>query len=132
MSNSGEVSKYRWFIISLAALTNVFAVGIPMISMPVFFKEISHDLGLSLFQLGTVWGMSGLAGIFTSILGGMIGDRFGAKRTISTGCILVGVLGALRGFSDSFLVLSITMFAFGMITHTLTMNIHRTDRKSVV
>lgn len=125
MTNSGEVSGYRWFIISLAALTNMFAVGVPMMSMPVLFKEISHDLGLSLFKLGAVWGMLGMAGIFTSILGGMVGDRFGAERTISTGCILIGVLGGLRGFSDSFFLLSTTMFAFGMMTHTITMNLHR-------
>ena len=66
MSNIEE-TKYRWFILILASLTNIFVVGMPSMCMPVLFKEISDEMGLSLVQLGAVWGMGGLAGIFTSL-----------------------------------------------------------------
>ena len=112
MTNDQE-SKYRWFIVTLAALTMAFVVAIPEMCMPVLFKEISNDLGLSLVQLGTVWGVIGLGGVFTSIAGGLIGDRFGTKRTISVVCILAGIAGASRGLSGGFIGLTATMFIFG-------------------
>ena len=74
--------------------------------MPVLFKEISEDLGLSLVQIGTVWGISSLAGIFVSILGGVLTDRFGIKHIVGIFCILVGITVALRGLCDSFLALA--------------------------
>lgn len=124
MTNDQE-SKYRWFIVTLAALTMAFVVAIPEMCMPVLFKEISNDLGLSLVQLGTVWGMIGLGGVFTCIAGGLIGDRFGTKRTISVACILAGIAGASRGLSGSFMGLTATMFIFGILVMTLTLNIHK-------
>lgn len=121
----GQESKYRWFIITLGGFTNVFAVAIPAMCMPVLFKEISNDLGLSLVQLGMVWGMGGLAGMFISLIGGLIGDRYGTKRTVSVACILAGIAGALRGLSSGFIELAATMFFFGLLTATLTLNVHK-------
>lgn len=120
-----EETKYRWFILVLAFFTNVIVIAIPSMCMPVLFKEISQDLGLSLVQLGAVWGMGGLAGIFTSLAGGLIGDRFGSKHTISTICILAGIAGAARGLSGNFIGLAVTMFLFGMLAMTLSLNIHK-------
>ena len=54
---------YGWLIIALGGLTNIFAVGIPLMCMPVFFNEISKDLNLSLVQIGAAWGMGGLASV---------------------------------------------------------------------
>lgn len=38
-----------------------------------------------------------LAGLFVVLIGGLLGDRFGVKRTLGTLCLLAGVAGALRG-----------------------------------
>lgn len=75
-------SNYRWYILTLGALTHTFAVAMPMMSLPVLFKEISVELDLNLVQIGTVWGMIPLAGIFVVLIGGLLGDRFGVKRTL--------------------------------------------------
>ncbi|MBW1912970.1 MAG: MFS transporter, partial [Deltaproteobacteria bacterium] len=90
MINEQE-SNYRWFIIILSGFTAVFSITMPSICMPVLFKEISIDMDLSLVQLGTIWGMGGLAGIFTTLAGGLIGDRYGTKRTLTVACILAGI-----------------------------------------
>ena len=45
-------SRYRWYVLGLAALTYTFAVAMPRMCMPVLFKEISIDLDLSLVQIG--------------------------------------------------------------------------------
>lgn len=118
-------SNYRWYILTLGALTHTFAVAMPMMSLPVLFKEISVELDLNLIQIGTVWGMIPLAGIFVVLIGGLLGDRFGVKRTLSTLCFLAGLAGALRGLSGSFISLATTMFLFGILNASIPINVHK-------
>lgn len=125
MINEQE-SKYRWLIIALSGVTAVFTITMPSICMPVLFQEISNELDLSLVELGTIWGMGGLAGIFTTFAGGLIGDRYGTKRTLAVACIISGIAGASRGFSTGFISLAITMFFFGFVTRTMSLNLHKT------
>jgi len=110
----------------LAALTHTFVVAMPVMCMPVLFKEISEDLGLSLVQIGTIWGISSLSGIFTGLVGGSIGDRFGTKHTLSIACLLAGATGALRGLSTSFIALTVTTFLFGFLLPAIPPNVHKT------
>ena len=119
-------SNYKWYILALAALTFTFCVAMPIMSMPVLFKEISEDLDLSLVQIGTVWGMIPLAGMFVVLIGGLLGDRFGVKRVLSVACFLVGLAGAVRGLSDSFIALAATMFLFGLLIAIIPVNVHKT------
>ena len=125
MTNEQE-SKYKWLIITLSGFTAVFTITMPSICMPVLFQEISNEMGLSLVELGAIWGMGGLAGILTTFAGGLIGDRFGTKRTLAVACILAGIAGASRGFSVGFISLAITMFFFGFFTRTMSLNLHKT------
>jgi NNP family nitrate/nitrite transporter-like MFS transporter len=94
--------------------------------MPVLFEEIAGDLDLSLVQIGAIWGMASLAGLFVVLAGGLLGDRFGAKRVLSTFCILAGLAGALRGLSGSFISLSATLFLFGLLTAIIAPVVHKT------
>jgi NNP family nitrate/nitrite transporter-like MFS transporter len=94
--------------------------------MPPLFKEISEDLGLNLVQIGTVWGLASLAGVFVSILAGVLGDRFGVKLILSVSCLLVGITGAMRGLSDSFFALSITVFINGIVRFIIPINATKT------
>jgi len=111
--SNGE--KYRWYILTLASLTSAFVLAMPTMCMPVLFKEISEDLNLNLVQLGMVWGIVPLAGTFVVLFGGMLSDRFGAKRVLIVGCLVTAVTGTLRGFSDSFTALTVTMFLYGLL-----------------
>lgn len=113
---NNDESKYKWYVVVLSALTHVFVMAVQNSSMPVLFKEISEDLNLSIVQLGTVWGMVGLGSIVVILVGGLIGDRFGVKRTLGLVCFLGGITGALRGLSDDFFTLSFTMFLFGFMS----------------
>jgi len=94
--------------------------------MPVLFDEIAQDLELSLLQIGAVWGMVPLAGMFVVLLGGLLGDRFGVRPVLTTACFLAGLAGALRGLSDSFTTLTVTMFLFGLITAVIPPIVHKT------
>ncbi len=105
---------FNWPILALLTLTGTFVAAIPMSSMPVLFKEISDDLGLDLVQIGSIWGIANLAGIFVSIIGGVISDRFGLRRLLCLFSILVGITGAMRGLSGNYLILLITVFINGI------------------
>ena len=92
-------SNYRWFILGLAAVTAALVSTLPVSCMPALFKEISEDLSLNLVQIGTVWGVVYLAGVFLSLFGGLLSDRLGLKSLMVVSCLLVGITGAARGLS---------------------------------
>jgi MFS family permease len=118
-------SNYRWFVLILAGLTATLAIAMPAMAMPVLFSEMSQDLGLSLVQIGAIWGTGSLAGLLTGLAGGSIGDRFGPKRTLAIGCLVVGMTGALRGFSTNFATLASTVLLSGLATTTVALNLHK-------
>jgi len=119
-------SNYRWYILALAALTFTFTVAMPTMCMPVLFEEISKDLDLNLVQIGAVWGMVPLAGMFVVLIGGLLGDRFGTKRVLSVSCLLTGLSGALRGLSGNFVSLAATLFLFGLLNAVIPPVVHKT------
>lgn len=125
MNGKSIGSNYKWSILALAALTHTFVVAMPSMCMPVLFKEISEDLGLSLVEIGAVWGIGSLAGIFTGLIGGSIGDRYGTKRTLTIACLLAGVAGALRGTAGDFASLSAAILLYGFLTPAIPMNVHK-------
>jgi NNP family nitrate/nitrite transporter-like MFS transporter len=114
MPDDGQ-SRYKWLILALLAAIGTFVSTMPFSSMPALFKEISDDLGLDLVQIGAIWGISNLAGIFVSLIAGVLGDRFGVKRTLFVCCILAGITGALRGLADSFTTLAVIVFINGIV-----------------
>ena len=124
--NDEHQTNYRWSILGLSVATSTLVASIPFSCMPVLFKEISEDLGLSLVQIGTVWGIANLAGIFVSVIGGVLSDRFGVKRLLSICCLLVGITGALRGLSYSFITLSFTVFLNGVVRLIVPISITKT------
>jgi sugar phosphate permease len=108
--------NYGWYILALTGLTYAIIAGVNRMCMPVLFKEIGDTLHLSVGDIGVVWGMDPLAGVFVGLPAGLLADRFGIKKTLVVLCILAGIFGALRGFSTSFVSLSATMFLFGLMS----------------
>jgi len=124
MTFSSDSTKKR-YLLGLAAATHTFVTAIPFSCMPVLFEEISIDLGLSLVQIGAVWGMIGIAGVFVSLIGGALGDRFGVRLMLGLGCILVGLVGAARGLTADFVSLTASMFVFGLVRAVIPTNVHK-------
>jgi predicted MFS family arabinose efflux permease len=57
-------------------------------------------------RLGTLIGLYMLPGIFFALPGGMLGQRFGAKRLVLAGLLLMVAGGALMGAGSSFLMVA--------------------------
>ena len=111
---SSQSPSSRWYVLTLAAITLGLTVGMQQVCMTVLFKEISADLGLNLVEMGMIWGLPALAGFFTVFVGGLLNDRYGAKRVISIACIFVGLAGALRGLAWDFTSLALITFILGL------------------
>lgn len=121
-----SAGAYKWYVLILAALTHTLVNGMPSMALPVLFDEISAEFGLSLVQVGFIWGVAPLTGFIMALLGGAIGDRIGARRTIMFACFIAGVTGALRGFAVDFVTLAVTVLIAGMILPGIPTNIHKT------
>jgi MFS family permease len=126
VESSPKNQKYRWIILALTTASGTLVASIPSSCMPVLFKEIADDLGLSLVQIGTIWGLGSFAGIFVGIIAGVISDRFGIKRVLSIFSILVGITGALRGISNSYTVLAATAFINGIFRMIIPVTLTKT------
>ena len=119
-------SNYRWYLLGLVVATAAFVSTLQLSCMPVLFKEISDDLSLNLVEIGTVWGVINLAGIFLSMFGGLLSDRFTAKSLVGISCILVGITGASRGLSYNFFSLSFTVFLLGVVRTAIPISLTKT------
>ena len=120
MSNPNK--NYKWYVLALTGLTNMFIVAIPAMSMSVLSKEIAQDLKLNLVQVGIIWGIGSLPGIFTSIMGGVVGDRLGPKRILVIGSLAAGLLGATRGLVPDFISMAAVVILLGALIPFVTMN----------
>jgi len=88
--------------------------GLCMATMPALFDEIKTDLGLLHGGAGFIWGAVSLGALFTTLLGGTLGDRFGTKRVIAVGLLLTALTTAMRSLMPNFWGLSVSMLFFGM------------------
>jgi len=107
--------KYKWYVLILTALTGTFVLAAPGMCLSVLFNEISIDLHLNLLQVGLIWSVGSLPGIFTSLLGGAITDRFGPKRVLFVSTLLLGLAGAMRGLAGDFPSLLVPVLLVGAL-----------------
>lgn len=82
------------FLIEFTLESGLFIVG-PLTT------EIQNSIALSDPQVGLLTSVPTLMMGLTAILGGRLADGWGAERTIALGMTLVGVGGAMRGFTTS-------------------------------
>ncbi len=106
--------SYRWVMLALCALTPMLVSTLPNMSLPPLFATIAGDLSLSLVEVGTVWGIVSFSGIFFTLIGGTLGDRFGSRRTLFVACLLTGLFGLTRSLAVDFITLMLTSMLFGV------------------
>lgn len=122
-------TNYRWVILIMCALTPLFVVTLPNMSLPPLFTAISTDLNLSLVEVGTIWGAGSFAGIFFALVGGTLGDRFGTRAVLFATCLMTGLLGLLRSFAIDFTTLLLAALAFGVFQAVIPVMLFKVARQ---
>src|SRR5215469_5473310 len=99
--NGGNAMDRRW--VALAVLTAA------RVSMAFQFQSLAsvapilvRDAGLGFADVGFLVGLYMLPGIVLAVPGGMLGERFGDKRTVTAGLGLMVVGDLIAGFTPGY------------------------------
>ena len=115
----------KWAIWLLMFATAALASAAPRMSLAVLFPEIQQELGLSLVQVGIIWAAEILTGIVSSVLGGTLSDRYGARSSLVVACLMAGILNTARGFAPNFASLLLTSLLVGPFAALIPINLHK-------
>lgn len=122
-------TSYRWAMLALCTFTALTVITLPNMSLPPLFATIAADLNLTLVEIGAIWGTMSFTGIFFSLIGGTLGDRFGTRRTLFVCCLLTGLMGMTRAFAVDFNTLLITSLLFGVSQAIIPIMIFKVARQ---
>lgn len=103
---------FRWVMLALLWLL-YFSFGMVTRSLSPLISPILNDLKMSYGQMGFVLGSWQMTYIVLAIMAGIILDRWGIKRSIFAGALIIGLSAILRAFSTGFLTLLIFVALFG-------------------
>jgi cyanate permease len=115
-------SNYRWVILALAWLV-YFAFGLILTSIPPLVNIIAADLALTYSEMGIILGSVILMYIPLAVPAGVGIDRFGQKKAIALGLLLVSASAILRAFVFSFETLFLVVFLFGFGGPTISVGL---------
>ena len=91
MRRSEKNEKYRWVILGIAYLS-ILAFTLIFQSIPPILPLIISDLHLTYAQSGLLMSLFSLPGLFISLLGGFLSDRY-RMRPLAAGCFLLMIGG---------------------------------------
>jgi MFS transporter, ACDE family, multidrug resistance protein len=88
-----RAENYRWVILSIVYLS-ILAFALIFQSIPPILPFIISELHTTYAQSGLLMSLFALPGLFISLLGGFLSDRYG-MRPLVTGCFLLMIGGTL-------------------------------------
>ena len=91
----------RWVALALIFLTRI-SMGVQFQSIASVGPLLVEDLRLSYTQLGTLVGLYLLPGVGLALPGGLLGRRFGERRTVVASLALMVAGGLATAWSDGF------------------------------
>lgn len=106
-------NPYRWVILVLLWLLYA-AFGIISRSIFPLVTPILADLKLSYSQMGLILGSWQLTYIFAALAAGAILDRWGVRKSIFAGAIVIGISAALRYYAVGFITMLTAVALFGL------------------
>ena len=90
-----------------------FSFGMVTRSPSPLITPIINDLSMSYGQMGFVLGSWQMTYIVLAIMAGIIMDRWGIKKSIFAGALIIGLSAVLRAFSTGFFTLLVFVAIFG-------------------
>ena len=91
---------YGWWIVAVSAITLLLAGGIGFYSFGAFFTPLVNEFGWSRAQISLGMSIMGLIGLTGPLFGAWV-DKYGAKRIMLLGALLMGLSFACLGFTFS-------------------------------
>jgi predicted MFS family arabinose efflux permease len=91
----------RWSMLALLFLART-AMGLQFQTVGSVGPILVDALAMEYIAVGTLIGLYLLPGVFISLPGGLLGERFGAKRVVVAGLVMMAAGGAIMGMSTSF------------------------------
>src|ERR1700692_1262825 len=93
-------SSYRWVIVAAGGLLGCVAIG-SMFSLPVFLLPISRDTGWSVSGVSSAMTLGFLAMALASMVWGNLSDRWGPRRVVLIGSVVLPASLALASRTTS-------------------------------
>ena len=109
-----EKLAYRWWVLAASVLVFTFTFGMGWTYIVMVVPQVRADLGLSLADWGSLWSAIAFGTTLAAIVGGVLGDRFGIRRIVGLGVVLMGTALVLRATATGFLSMYVWMFLFGI------------------
>jgi MFS family permease len=106
---------YGWWIVIACFIINLYVGGITFFGFTAFFEPIQREFNWSYTQISLATSLRGLEmGIFAPIVGFLV-DRFGSRKLLLGGTIIIGIGLILLSFTQSLLMfyLCILFISFG-------------------
>jgi sugar phosphate permease len=91
---------YGWWIVVVSAITLLLSGGIGFYSFGAFFTPLINEFGWNRAQISLSMSIMGLVGLIGPLLGTWV-NRYGAKRIMVLGALLMGISFACLGFTFS-------------------------------
>ncbi len=92
--DSPDQRNRNWILPFLATIFVMMALQMSSLGFSPLLPEIQKEFGMSFSQVGLFTGMYGFSALLLSVPGGMLAKRFGEKRVLSAG-LLVVILGLI-------------------------------------
>jgi cyanate permease len=113
MVPDSDQKSYRWVMLALLWLLYT-TFGIVARSIFPLVTPILADLKLSYSQMGLILGSWQLTYIFAALVAGTILDRWGVRKSVFAGAIVIGLSAFLRFFCGGFISMLIAVALFGL------------------
>ena len=106
-------SNYRWIMLALLWL---FYVCFGIVSRAIFplVTPILNDLRMIYSQMGLILGSWQLTYIMMALVAGSILDRWGVRKSLFAGAVIIGLSSCLRYFANNSIGLLIAVALFGV------------------
>ena len=106
-------SHYRWVMLLLLWLLYI-AFGLVARSITPLVTPILNDLRMSYSQMGFILGSWQLTYILVALVAGAILDRWGVRKSIFAGALIIGLSASIRFYATGFLTMLIAIVLFGV------------------
>lgn len=108
-----KCTHFRWTIVALLFLITIVNY-IDRSSIGYAIDIIAEEFSLSSKAIGLILGAFGLGYIFTTFIGGIAADKYGAKRTLLISTLFWGVATVLTGLANGFIIMFMSRMILGL------------------